>query len=68
MRRFKYGYMYLGLGLLGLVGGFLYWKFWGCVDSCPLDSNWGLSSLRGGVVGLCVAAIFHPGRWGNAGS
>ncbi|MFN8394644.1 MAG: hypothetical protein U0176_08235 [Bacteroidia bacterium] len=62
MARIKYGYVYLGLGLLGLLGGFLYWHFWGCTDSCPIDSSWKLSMLRGGLVGLLLAAIFQPSR------
>lgn len=62
MTRIKYGYVYLGLGLLGLLGGFLYWHFWGCTDSCPIDSSWKLSMLRGGLVGLLLAAIFKPSR------
>lgn len=62
MSRIKYGYVYLVLGLLGLLGGFLYWHFWGCTDSCPIDSSWKLSMLRGGIVGLLLAAIFQPSR------
>ena len=45
---------------LGLVGGFVFWQFWGCTDSCPISSSWKLSVLRGGVIGLCVAAIIRP--------
>jgi hypothetical protein len=60
MKRIRYGYVYLALGIVGLLGGFLYWNFWGCTDSCPIDSSWKLSMLRGGVVGLCLAAIVQP--------
>ena len=62
MRRFPYGYVYLGLGLLGLTAGFIYWNFWGCTDSCPIDSSWKLSMLRGGIFGLLVAGIFQPSK------
>lgn len=55
-------YVYLALGVLGLAGGWMYWNFWGCTDSCPIDSSWKLSMLRGGVIGLCIAAILHPSR------
>jgi hypothetical protein len=60
MGKIKYGYIYLALGLLGLIGGWAYWNFWGCTDSCPIDSSWKLSMGRGGIIGLCVAALFHP--------
>jgi hypothetical protein len=60
MKKFRYVYVYLALGILGLVGGFVYWNYWGCTDSCPIDSSWKLSALRGGVIGLCIAAMFQP--------
>ena len=56
------GYVYVALGVLGLAGGWTYWHFWGCTDSCPIDSSWKLSMLRGGIIGLCIAAILHPSR------
>lgn len=58
----RYSYMYLGLGVLGLAAGFIYWNFWGCTDSCPIDSSWKWSMVRGGLVGLSVAAIFQPSK------
>lgn len=60
MKRIKYGYVYLAMGLLGLVGGAVYWHFWGCTDSCPLYSKVHWMSLRGALIGLGLAAIFHP--------
>ncbi len=56
----RYLYVYAGLLGLGLVGGFVYWQFWGCTDSCPIDSSWKWSLVRGGLIGLGVAAIFEP--------
>lgn len=56
----RYTYVYAGLLGLGLVGGFVYWNFWGCTDSCPIDASWKWSMVRGGTLGLCVAAIFQP--------
>ena len=56
----RYTYVYAGLLALGLVGGFVYWNYWGCTDSCPIDASWKWSMVRGGTIGLCVAAIFHP--------
>lgn len=60
MKAIRYRYIYLGLALLGIAGGLLYWHFWGCTDSCPIDSSWKWSSARGGLIGLCIAAMFHP--------
>ncbi len=60
MKLGKYIYVYAGLLVLGLVGGYIYWNFWGCTDSCPIDSDWRISMGRGGMIGLCAAAIFHP--------
>lgn len=56
----RYTFVYLGLLALGLAGGFIYWNYWGCTDSCPIDSSWKWSMVRGGTIGLCVAAIFQP--------
>jgi len=56
----KYGYVYLSLLAVGLLSGFIYWNYWGCTDSCPIDSDWRMSMGRGGAIGLCVAAIFQP--------
>ena len=46
----------LGIGIiLGLIGGFLYWKFIGCTSgTCPLTSNWHTSTLFGGVFGYLI--------------
>lgn len=41
---------------LGLIAGFLYWKFIGCTSgTCPLTSNWHTSTLFGGVFGYLIA-------------
>lgn len=60
MKAIRYRYIYLGLALFGIIGGLIYWNFWGCTDSCAIDSSWKWSSARGGMIGLCVAAIFQP--------
>lgn len=60
MKMGKYIYVYVGLLVVGLVGGYIYWNFWGCTDSCPMDSDWRFTMGRGGLIGLCAAAIFHP--------
>jgi hypothetical protein len=41
---------------IGLIGGYLYWKFIGCTSgTCPLTSQWHTSSLFGGVFGYLIA-------------
>jgi len=36
----------------GLAGGFLYWRFIGCNSgSCPITSDWHISSFTGGLIG-----------------
>lgn len=56
----KYLYLYSGFLALGLLGGYLYWNFWGCNEGCPIDASWKWSLARGGTIGLCVAAIIQP--------
>jgi hypothetical protein len=42
----------------GLAGGFLYWKFIGCLSgSCPIKSVWYWSTLYGGVIGYLAGSI-----------
>ena len=65
MKKIKPLYLFSALGLLGAAGGFLYWNFWGCTEFCPLQSNPGLSMLRGTLIGLCLAAIVIPSTKSN---
>lgn len=60
VKAIRYRYVYLGLIALGIVGGLTYWQFWGCNESCPIDASWKWSAVRGGAIGLCIAAIFQP--------
>lgn len=62
MRNIKPIYLLSILGVLGITGGLLYWHFWGCTESCPLQSNPALTMLRGGLIGLFFAAIIIPSR------
>jgi phosphate/sulfate permease len=40
-----------GFGL-GMIGGFLYWKYIGCASgTCPITSSWKIMPVYGGVVG-----------------
>ena len=41
--------------LIGAAGGFLYWKFVGCLSgTCPIQSVWYWSTLWGTVAGYLV--------------
>ena len=43
------------LGIVGALGGFMYWKFVGCQSgTCPIQSVWYWSTLWGAVVGYLV--------------
>ncbi|MFA8434096.1 MAG: hypothetical protein ACEPOZ_06225 [Marinifilaceae bacterium] len=47
-------------GILGLVGGFFYWKYVGCVTgSCPIQNNWYTMVPYGGLFGLVVGGMFR---------
>lgn len=44
--------------LAGLVAGFLYWKFIGCLSgTCRIKSVWYLSTLYGGIAGYLAGDI-----------
>jgi len=46
--------------IAGLAGGFLYWKFVGCLTgSCPIKSVWYWSTLYGGLIGFLVGSIIN---------
>jgi hypothetical protein len=46
--------------ILGLIGGFLYWKFVGCLSgTCPIKSVWYWSTLYGGAVGVLLGSIVN---------
>lgn len=41
--------------ILGVIGGFLYWKFVGCESgSCPIKQNWMLMTTWGGIMGYLI--------------
>ncbi|MBK9389887.1 MAG: hypothetical protein IPN68_06730 [Bacteroidetes bacterium] len=46
--------------LAGAIGGFLYWKFVGCLSgTCVIKSVWYLSTLYGGILGWIVSSLGH---------
>lgn len=46
----KYWLTLVGL-VLGTIGGYIYYYFWGCVDGCPIKSNAWKMMLYGAFMG-----------------
>jgi hypothetical protein len=59
MKSFFNRYWYvIGLAVLGLAGGFVYWRFIGCSSgSCPITSNWHTSTAMGGLMGFLTGSL-----------
>jgi len=48
-------------GLFGLLGGFLYWKYVGCVSgTCPIQANWYTMVPYGLLFGVVIGSMFKP--------
>lgn len=50
----------IGLLLIvpGVIGGYLYWYYIGCLSgTCPLKSNWYYTVLFGGLIGYFIGDI-----------
>lgn len=44
--------------VIGITGGFLYWKFIGCkTGTCPIKSSWYGSTIYGGLLGALAVSI-----------
>ena len=50
--------IYLAGGLLGAVTGFLYWKYWGCVDGCAITSSPRNSTIYFAILGAMLFGLF----------
>ncbi|MCU0455768.1 MAG: DUF6132 family protein [Bacteroidales bacterium] len=47
-------------GLLGALGGFLYWRLIGCQSgTCPIKSVWYWSTLYGALIGALAGSIIN---------
>jgi hypothetical protein len=55
----------LVFSLAGAVGGFLYWRFIGCLSgTCVIKSVWYMSTLYGGIIGYLAGDIIrNVARW-----
>jgi len=48
-------------GIAGIIGGFLYWKYVGCISgTCPIQANWYSMIPYGLVMGILVGSMFKP--------
>ncbi|MBI9056141.1 MAG: hypothetical protein JEZ01_00075 [Labilibaculum sp.] len=48
-------------GLVGLLGGFLYWKYVGCVSgTCVIQANWYTMVPYGVLFGVLIGGMFKP--------
>jgi hypothetical protein len=59
MYKFKTEIIFNTIGaILGLVSGYLYYRFIGCENGCPIKSNPWLMTTYGGVMGGLLASLF----------
>lgn len=43
--------------LLGAIGGFIYWNYFGCTNGCPIKSIWWRMTLWGAVMGGLILSM-----------
>ncbi len=56
----QYRYEIVG-GIIGLIGGFLYWYYVGCASgTCMIKSNWYIMSPYGMLFGILIGGIIKP--------
>jgi len=59
MNLLKKNLLYIAGGLVGGLGGFLYWYFVGCrTGSCPITSSPTMSVIWGAVMGGLLFSMF----------
>ncbi len=59
MKFLKRNGLWLAGGILGAIGGFLYWKLVGCsTGSCPITSKPVNSTVYGAVMGALFFSLF----------
>lgn len=48
-------------GVLGIVAGYLYWKYVGCISgTCPIQANWFTMVPYGLLFGVLIGSMFKP--------
>ena len=45
--------------LIGAIGGYVYWYFWGCLEGCTIKSVWWRMSLWGALMGGLLASMIR---------
>ena len=43
--------------LVGLLGGYLYWNFYGCTNGCTITGGWYNSTMYGGLLGYLFSGV-----------
>lgn len=51
--------MKLGVGALGALAGFVYWKLYGCTEGCAITSNMYLTTGYGFLLGYLFTSSFE---------
>lgn len=66
MKVIKKYWMYIAGLLLGALGGFLYWKYVGCMSgTCPITSSPTISTVYGSVLGVLFGGLFKKKESSN---
>jgi len=48
-------------GIIGIIGGYLYWKYVGCIsDTCAIQANWYSMVPYGLVMGILLGGLIKP--------
>lgn len=54
-KAFRYKLLF---AIIGAIGGFMYWKFVGCISgTCPIKSVWYLMTLWGTAMGYLLGDL-----------
>jgi len=55
--------LYIVGGILGAVGGFLYWFYVGCQSgTCPITSSPWMSTIWGALIGSLFLSLFKKNK------
>ena len=48
-------------GIVGIIGGYVYWKYVGCVSgTCPIQANWYSMVPYGLLFGVLLGGLVKP--------
>lgn len=62
MQKLIHKFKYESIGaLVGIVGGYLYWKYVGCISgTCPIQANWYSMIPYAMVIGILAGGLVRP--------